>query len=507
MTMIPRRTLLLFAALSALSLGVYLWASQSMYSLGFPLDDAWIHQTYARNLAVRGEWAFQPGVRSGGSTAPLWSGLLGLGVFLTREPYWPAYLLGWLCLWGLALLGYLAFRQLRPASAQVWPVAAGVLLALEWRLVWAAGSGMETPLFALLALGTCAWLAWLTRPGRAESSGRGSAPGKHWVGIGALIGLSVWVRPDGVTLLGAALVVAAFGERGWRGKVGSILRLGTGFLCLFLPYLLFNRIVAGDWWPTTFYAKQAEYAILVNRPLLERVLQQFSLPLVGATVLLLPGFLSGAWTHLRRREWGAFAAALWVLAYLGSYALRLPVTYQHGRYAMPVIPVFCVWGLAGLAGLIQNDSQVFWRRVVSRAWTASLCLAVLAFWGRGAQAYAWDVAVIESEMAAAARWVAQNTGPADLVAAHDIGALGYFTDRRLLDLAGLISPEVIPIMSDELALSRYLDNQGARYLVAFPGWYPTLSSNRRSVYNTEGRFSPALGGENMVVYEWRADFP
>jgi hypothetical protein len=120
----------------------------------------------------------------------------------------------------------------------------------------------------------------------------------------------------------------------------------------------------------------------------------------------------------------------------------------------------------------------------------------------GAWAYSRDVAIIESEMVATARWIEGNTPSDAVVAAHDIGAIGYFSDRELIDLAGLVSPEVIPIIRDELALTKHLDETGAEYLVTFPGWYPALTDGRSPLFVTGSRHSPAAGGENMAVYTW-----
>jgi hypothetical protein len=46
--------------------------------LGFRLDDAWIHQVYARGLLADGYLAYNEGVPATGSTSPLWSACLAL---------------------------------------------------------------------------------------------------------------------------------------------------------------------------------------------------------------------------------------------------------------------------------------------------------------------------------------------------------------------------------------------------------------------------------------------
>jgi len=129
-------------------------------------------------------------------------------------------------------------------------------------------------------------------------------------------------------------------------------------------------------------------------------------------------------------------------------------------------------------------------------------MVLFSFWFLGARAFARDVAIIESEMVNTARWVAANIERNSVIAAHDIGALGYFTQHRLVDLAGLVSPEIIPFIRDEERLAEYLDEQKVDYLVTFPGWYPLLVKKAIPVFRTNALYAPQQGGENMGVYQW-----
>lgn len=475
----------LFGLPAAFSLSLYLAFGYAGGVIGFPLDDAWIHQTYARNLGLTGQFAFIPGQPSAGSTSPLWSALLALGYFLRIEYHIWTYGLGAVL---LALNAWLAYRLVltlwpeRPTAA----LLAGWGVALEWHLVWAAASGMETLLFSALAV-----LVFVIAPRQAL-----------WIGAG--VGLSILARPDGLTLLPFVLArLWLTPEHRWRNG----LMCGLGFALVFLPYLAFNQWLGGMWWPNTFAAKQAEYAILREAPLLERLWQIGQQPLVGAQTLLLPGMVAALWSSARQKRWVQIVPLAWAATFILAYVLRLPVAYQHGRYLIPVIPALLALGMGGMAGVLRLHDSALLPRVLSRAWAATSGLLLLAFWLIGANAYQRDVQIIETEMVATAQWVKQNTPPEARIAAHDIGALGYFSGRNILDLAGLVSPDVIPFIRDEERLSQWLTDSRADFLVTFPDWYPKLILTAPLVFQTAAPYSPRAGGTNMAVYRWIADAP
>jgi hypothetical protein len=276
--------------------------------------------------------------------------------------------------------------------------------------------------------------------------------------------------------------------------------MGAGIILAF--YFLFNLVVAGAPFPNTFYAKQAEYAILQQTPFPLRFFNIFILPLTGAGIILLPGVVVITIRTFKNKEWGVLAGMVWFVGYITLYALRLPVTYQHGRYIIPAMPIFFIWGLAGMVLISADSMGSRWRWVLIKTWQFSTVIVLLSFWVLGARAYAEDVAVIESEMVETAQWAADNIPVNSVVAAHDIGALGYFAPRRLLDLAGLVSPEIIPIIRDEEQLEKYLNQNRAEYLIIFPDWYSRLDNNLQIVFSSNGKFAPTMGQENMAVFYW-----
>jgi hypothetical protein len=140
-------------------------------------------------------------------------------------------------------------------------------------------------------------------------------------------------------------------------------------------------------------------------------------------------------------------------------------------------------------------------RILSTAWVLAIIFLNTAFYWLGARTYATDVAIIESEMVDTAKWINVNTPQESVIAAHDIGALGFFGERQILDLAGLISPVVLPVIRDETGLLILIQKSDVDFLMTFSSWYPAITSKLTAIHISGGVFSPSNGGDNMTVYK------
>lgn len=474
-------------------------------SLGYPLDDAWIYQGYARSLARAGQWAFIPGAPSTGSTSLLWALIVAPGGLLPGGGWLWTQLVGWA---SLSAAGLAAARLVDARSGselhavRPWlPLAAGLAVVLEWHLVWAAASGMETAFFAAAVLWFWAWF-------RANNPADAGYSWRKGLLLGLWGGGLMLARPEGV-LTAAVAGLAGLAARGsMRRRVTWAAAALAGLALVVGPFLAFNVAVSGAPLPNTFYAKQTEYALLWAQPFLRRFAAQAGVTLVGAQILLIPGLLWEAGNLAGRRAFARLAPLVWVLLHWAMYAARLPVTYQHGRYAIPTIPIVMIYGIEGMIALAKPASRRMIVRVISRAWVlATAGVLVAATFVLGAPAYARDVAFIQREMVATAKWVARNVPEDATIAVHDIGAVGYFAPRPLLDLAGLVSPDVVPFMHDPTQLEQYILDSGGDYLIVFPRWndaYAALVSSPtfEAVWSADEQpgYSSDSGLGPMTVY-------
>ena len=125
----------------------------------------------------------------------------------------------------------------------------------------------------------------------------------------------------------------------------------------------------------------------------------------------------------------------------------------------------------------------------------------------GLQAYVQDVTIIDQEMVTAALWIKDNIPPDDLLVVHDIGAVGYFAPRPILDIAGLVSPEFVPLIARPgcdlgvdagRAARKYLRRSITRFPAAIYTIRACVRSSRR-----DGTAAVRAGASNMTIYSWR----
>lgn len=456
---------------------------------GVPLDDAYIHFQFARNLAGGHGFSFNPDHPVPGSTSPLWVLLLA-GAGKLGVPLWAAgKIYGTVFLCASAILT--RRLALRLGGAPVVALAAGALTALDGRLLWAAPSGMEVTLFAALCLG-----AMLARPTGSRAGGpTGLLP------LGILCALATLTRPEGSLLTAVMLVDVMRRARPAPAALGLAV---AAYLTLVAPYNLFSLATTGHILPTTFYAKAHGIGPSTGPGAVRYLLALAYYGLLTNPAALVMAPIGAAILWRSRGE--ARAAVAWPILLVVLQAVFAPLAYHFGRYAMPLQPFFAVWAVVGIQRLVRPDlSRDAWRAALPPLALVVVGMLTLGTW---ASVYARSVSEIDRMQVTIGHWVKAHVPPGAAVAMNDIGAITYISERPAVDVVGLVSPHFIQLQRETPASRAARDvyaevrREGARYLIIFPAWYPDLAalSGLRRVYSVTIDRPIIVGAPTMVVY-------
>jgi 4-amino-4-deoxy-L-arabinose transferase-like glycosyltransferase len=509
---LPLRLLLLAAGLVACLRYLFAEIGRLRGGLGFPLDDSWIHLQFARNLAHGSGLSYNPGELVTGSTAPLWTALLALLFPL------PGDVILWTKLLGIVLYlaGIDATRRLARElglSRGLAALAAGLTLATSW-LVWSALSGMEIPLFVLLSLwGMILHLRERSRPGRPPLSF-------------AVLAVAALARPEGLLLLLLAFcdrILAFEGEEElrWRRPPWRLLLAGAALAaCALAGPLCFYAWAGGSVLPTTWAAKGGRELpdLLPDFRYLANVLGLFFRTQPWPALLAVAGAVALAARTGTSRDRGLLPA-FWLFGLPLAYSVLTPgptrMLGNFGRYYFPLFPVLAVLGVLGLEpaalALASRLRSRGLRRVLGSAAAVLILAPALFVLVQGERFYAQNVANVQASDVALARWLARRLPPEAVLAVNDIGAIKYLLPNRVVDLAGIATPEIgrevrqaaAAGMPRDEALLAAIARRRPDYVVIFPAWFPGLARDPRfrPVHALPIPGNVTMGGDEIVVYE------
>lgn len=452
--------IILFAAIIAtgLSCTYYLSTMLSYTNPGFTLDDSWIHLQYARTIYEGIPWEYSPGFPSTGSTSPLWSVILSSLFYFSSDPVglaWGVYLIS-MCFYIASsfAVGKIVSEYTESVS---WGVLAIIGFVIIPRNTWLMLSGMETPLFVFILLLSIIILD------KVEI--------KYDLILGVLVGIAYLSRPEGIII--AFCVPLRFLLLALKGKVDrkrilTLIASAALAALVALPWILHCLSVTGLPLPDTFYAKvhiPSEYEI--------EAWNFWWIFFVGQMPFLLVGIFVGIILIVKGKPFP------WLFPVILTVMYRLTAPYasliNNNRYLVPAFDLFFVAAIIATAwvleiifvGAFRLAKGVELRLIAVSITMIVLLVPLVPHYIGQATYYGKAVKTVNDLHGDIGTWIDENTPEDSVFATHDAGAVRFISNRSMIDLAGLVSPDIIHgNMTPQETLS-YLRAQGCNYFVYF----------------------------------------
>jgi hypothetical protein len=374
-------------------------------------DDPYITYRYASNLLAGQGLVYNAGQQTLSTTAPLYAVLLaGLGLLW---PDLPALSNG-LSILAVGLSALIVSRWAGDGEKTAGTIAALLLVLTPLLLVT---TGAETCLYLLFIL------AGLYAYDRSHLS----------LAAGSLA-LAAMIRPDGLL---AAVAVGLY----------HLLRRAR---VPWQPVALYAGLVGG-WYgglwlafgsplPVTLLAKQQQGRMVTGTRfgpgLLALIRQLGRQPLTwvqGALALVGVGRVV-----TRARTW--VPLLIWTAIYLLAYTL-LGVSRYFWYYA-PLVPAFVVLVAEGAVAVGARLAHLDLSRPLKLGLVTLLLLTLVAPLVLGAFEIGWEPDPRLETYRQVGQWLAAHTPAQASVGALEVGIIGYYARRPMIDFAGLLQPDV-----------------------------------------------------------------
>lgn len=410
--------------LVALGMGVLLLAGAvrlggALANRSAPYDDAFITFRYARNFAEGQGFVYNPGQPYLGTTSPGYGLLLGATARVTGWD--PAQQANWLSAFAIAVMAWFGFALVRRDFGQLAGITAGLSIFLNPMIVTSWGGEW------LLAAAAMAAGYYFYRMERLTT---------------AAVALSLAILFRSETMLGAVLICA---DALLKRKPGTWRAIGVT-AAIGLAWIVLAGLVIGQVLPGTLGTKLAHGRSGLFEGFLRgfaRGVRQFLLADYRMWLIALLAWHGVLVAALKGGVWRLIG--LWLAAHVAFFTL-FGFPFYHW-YLVPLALGISLSTGIGITAVSLYLTALLNRRVLARIVTVALAVVMMG-----------TVALSESDSTRvwigskpdpreilynnAGAWLANRTPPDASVCYLEIGRIGYFSKRRLIDLMGLVTPEV-----------------------------------------------------------------
>jgi hypothetical protein len=414
-------------------------------------DDTFIFMQYARNVYANGEFSFNPGSPTYGFTSPLWLVLLSMSLYVTSDLILNAKV--------LSLLFYIGsiwtfFRiSIESLERKSIVLIAVLLFSINPVFQTMALSGMESTLSVMLIL----LFFYFFRSDLEEYRLRWSP---LW------LSLSILARPE--TALIGCIAFLFFVVGSYRTGKARFLRNISIFAVSFVPlmcwllvaYLNFGTIIPNPVIVKSIASvKSWDFGYILKRYILI-VGSMNGIELVGIGLFGLIALTRGNSQVLFPRSKDFHMIGVWVVALASSYMFqKVAISPRYWLIASPFITLYF------LKMLDLNWDWTFHPRNSSHRW-AMLIFAMCVFPLFMTMSVYYPHVKTYNEKDKILRefghWLNRNSNRGEGVASIDIGILGYYSERPVIDLTGLIN---VDILTRESTLNEYLKEKKTRFFL------------------------------------------
>lgn len=383
-------------------------------------DDPYITFRYARNLLAGHGFVYNIGQRTLSTTAPLYAILLAaLGLVWPDLPT----LSNVLSALALTMSAAFLFGWAKGRNQAAGGMIAALLLSLSPLLLVTFGAE------------TCTYLALILAGLYAYDRSRLNL-------AAGILAAAAMVRPDGVIAAAALtfwyLLRRLRGDRHsrhpvpWQPVILYVGLVGAWYTGLWLYF--------GSPIPVTLLAKQQQGQMAISTrfgagfwQLAREYGRQSLYRLHGGLALVGLGRVAK-----KSRHWLPLLA--WTAFYFLAYTL-LGVSRYFWYYA-PLLPAFVVLAAEGAVAVLRLLAQARLPRLLITGATGLLVIVLLAPLVSGTLAAGWQPDPRLEVYRQIGQWLEGHTPSQASVGALEVGIIGYYAQRPMIDFAGLIQPDV-----------------------------------------------------------------